>query len=341
MDRCLFWKIALVLGILLSLVAFILGWIGFGVPDWQGFQRYNGSIAEFYGLWAYCQAQSTSFGTVCNRWSTAEDALFNGSRPNFIRTSEGLITVGMVFLSLGLAIAIVAAILPLIAYVAAFFALISFIFLVIGLPIFGRQANALSAAQGNYTYGHLYGFWLIVPTIVLEFLAMLFFLAAAVLYKLCGYGNILSGLGKTVGGGQQVLGPYNKVGKTYGVGPAYGMGVPGADWLAGMGAPGANLPYGMGAPGLYPASAPPYHLAPTLLSQYLNQQVPRPAPQLVARLVTVSSLPQPSIARAIAPAPMPNVLPDYYRIGEPAGPPFRPIINLTGQTLVGPLIRTR
>ncbi|CAF3322294.1 unnamed protein product [Rotaria sp. Silwood2] len=340
MDRCQIWKFLLITGIILSLVAFILGWIGFGVPDWHSFQLYTNSIVEFYGLWAYCQEQVTTFGTVCNSWSTAENILFGGSRPHFIRTSEGLITVGMILLSLGLAIAVLATILPLIAYLAGLFALISFIFLVIGLPIFGRESNNLSIAQGDVVYNKRYGFWLMVPTIVLEFLSILFFLAAAFLYQRCGYGNIFSGASKKVTGGKKKLGPYNVL-----PGPSY------VNAPYGMRPPAANVPYGMGPPaGLgnnvigpdpYPDWSYPSQAMPTLLSQYLTQQVPRSSGHLVARIVSVSSLPQPSITRAISALPAPNVAPDYYRMSEPTGPPFRPIINLTGQTLVGPLIRTR
>ena len=118
------------------------------------------------------------YNSICKRWSTAEDQLFNGSRPNFIRTSEGLITTGMIFLSLGLIAAIFAAILPLLAYLAGGLTFLGFIFLVIGVPIFGKQSNNLSQLRGDATYNKRYGFWLIVPTIILSFLAAVLFLIA-------------------------------------------------------------------------------------------------------------------------------------------------------------------
>ncbi|UJR22819.1 hypothetical protein I4U23_025849 [Adineta vaga] len=308
MDSSSRWKILLIAGIVLSLVAFILGWIGFSVPDWHTFKRFSGSITEYYGLWAYCQEQTPLYDTVCQRWSTAESQVFNGTRPNFISTSQGLITTGMILLSLGLLAAIAAALLPLLAFLAAVLALMAFIFLVIGLPIFGRQSNDYSNVRGDYYYNKRYGFWLMVPTIVLEFLAALLFLAAALLYKKSGYGNLGSGVSSKainmrnpIMGGQQMLGP------------AYGFRPP--------------VPF-------VPRTEP------SLLSQYLTQRVTQPYDQPPALLRIASSLPQPSIVRATGVPIAHNPAPAYYRIGEPVGPPFKPIINLTGETIVGPLLRT-
>ncbi|CAF0888251.1 unnamed protein product [Adineta ricciae] len=311
MDASSRWKALLVLGILLSLIAFILGWIGFGVPDWHTFQRYSGSITEYYGLWAYCQEQTPLYNTVCQRWSTAEAQVFNGTRPNFISTAQGLITTGMILLSLGLATAIAAAILPLLAYLAAALAIMAFIFLVIGLPIFGRQSNDYSNVRGDYYYNKRYGFWLMVPTIILEFLAALLFLGAALLYRKSGYGNIGTNLSsKTINmrnpiiGGQRMLGPA----------------------------------YGFRPPVLPPVPYSP-RTEPSLLSQYLTQRViPYDRPPSTLRIV--GALPQPSIVRATGVPVIHSAPPAYYRFGEPVGPPFKPIVNLTSETIVGPLIRT-
>ena len=251
------------------------------------------------------------YNTVCQRWPTAETQVFNGTRPNFISTAQGLITTGMVLLSLGLATAIAAAILPLLAYLAAALALMAFIFLVIGLPRFGRQSNDYSNVRGDYYYNKRYGFWLMVPTIVLEFLAALLFLGAALLYKKSGYGNLGTNLSNKainmrnpVVGGQRMLGP------------AYGFRPP--------------------VPPMIPFSP---RTEPTLLSQYLTQRViPYDRPPSVLRIASV--LPQPSIVRATGVPVVHNAPPAYYRFGEPVGPPFKPIINLTGETIVGPLLRT-
>jgi hypothetical protein len=264
--------------------------------------------------------------TVCKRWPTASDELFNGTRPTFIRAAEGLITTGMIFLSFGLIAAIFAIALPFLAYLAALLAFIAFIVLVIGLPIFGRQSNNLSQTRGDVSYNKRYGFWLIVPTIVLEFLAILFFLAAGLLYKFFGYGNLLTSSGNQTYGGRQMLGKANR------------LNVP----------PMMNMPYGMRAPGLFgaggmvsaPYAYPPLagETGPSLLSEYLSQRI-RPYDPIVVRTAGMSVLPQPSIVRTITSAPVPNVTPAYLRVGEPVGPSFQPIINLTGQTLVGPLQR--
>lgn len=302
-----------------------LGWIGFGVPDWQGFQRFNGSTKEFYGLWAYCQDQTGNFGTVCKRWPTAEDQLFNGSRPNFIRTSEGLITTGMILLSLGLFVAIMSAALPMLAYLAATMAFLAFIFLVIGLPIFGRESNNLSQTRGDATYSKRYGFWLMVPTIVLEFLSILLFLGAAMVYKLFGFGNLATSSTSSSGvyGGRRALGPPNMImSPSYGYNPAL-MGVGGM----------ASNPYP------HPVLAGRQPL-PSLLSEYLTQQMPQTYNPMILPPMGSGSLLQPSIMRALSAQPFPNVTPAYIRPGQPIGPRFTPIINLSGQTIIGPIMRT-
>lgn len=289
------------------------------MPDWHAFQRFNGSIVEFYGLWAYCQEQGSSLGTVCQRWPTAENELFNGERPSFVSTSDGLITTGMIFLSLGLIFAILAAALPFLAYLAAGLAFIAFVFLVVGLPIFGRQSDSFSASRGDVSYHKRYGFWLIVPTIVLEFLAVLAFLAAGLLYKLFGFGNLGTSFPNKTYGGQQMLGPPNMF----------------------NGPPNRNLPYGMRPPPMLnaPYSSMPFagQTVSSLLSEYLSERSPQFTRPMLVRSASVSVLPQPTIFRSITPTPVPNVTPAYVRISEP--PPFQPIINLTGQTLVGPLRR--
>lgn len=284
------------------------------MPDWHAFQRYNGSTQEFYGLWAYCQEQSPTYGTVCKRWPTAENQLFNGSRPNFIRTSQGLITTGMILLSLGLFSGIVALLLPILNFAAALLAFLAFLFLVIGLPIFGEQSNDFSASRGDATYNKRYGFWLMVPTIVLEFLSILCFAASGVLYRLYGFGNITSSLGKShpIYGGQRMLGPPISMSR-----PQYGFGAP---WMGRMSPPLPAFPPPMPYSPMTQRS-----IVPGLLSEYLSQQS--------------SQFLQPTILPPIALNPAPQIMPaaSYLRAGEPAGPPFQPIINLTGRTIVGPL----
>ena len=331
------------------------------MPDWHAFQRYNGSITEYYGLWAYCQDQAPQYTSVCRRWPTAADQLFSGSQPSFIRASQGLITTGMILLSLGLIAAIVALALPLLLYLAAALAFLAFILLIIGLPIFGRQSNNLSVSRGDFSYNKRYGFSLIIPTIVLEFLAILAFLAAGILYRLFGFGNVGSRSSvRSAYGGQRKLGPANML-----VAPPY-----------------ASNPYQTGPrffgagefmaePSRYPALG---GQGPTsgLLSDYLYHRGPQEYNQFPMLPTGASALQQPSLARALFPGLVPNVTPAYVRaeqpigpanlrlgelmapnglrlaepmlpgglrVGEPVGPAFAPIVNLTGQTLVGPVRR--
>jgi hypothetical protein len=291
----------------------LLGWIGFGVPDWQAFQRFNGSTTEFYGLWAYCQEPPPIFNTICKRWPTAEDQLFNGTRPDFVRAAEGLITVGMIFLTFGLIAAVVAAILPLLAYLAGGLTFIGFLFLIIGLPIFGKQSNDLSDLQMVATRNKRYGFWLIVPTIVLSFLASIIFFVTGFIYQKFGFGNIAThSYSRRQYGGQRLLGPANVL---------------------------AGMPYGT-RPGLYGAGGMmvnPYQYQPnvgvqqpSLLSQYIAQRMPRYYGPVAVRRTIVTAVPQPSVVPVVAQQPT-YVTPAYYRA---------PAINLTGRTIVGPLVRT-
>ena len=280
------------------------------MPDWHELRRFNNSDVEFFGLWSYCQEQTPTFTTVCRRWPTAADQLFNGSRPDFINVSDGLITTGMIMLSLGLVAAAIALILPVIAYLAAVLAFLAFLFLVIGLPIFGRQSNSLSRSRGDVSFNKRYGFWLIVPTIVLEFLAILAFLAAGVLYQLFGFGNFASSNRIKPTMGQRMLGPPNMLNPPYGMRPfpvLYGGGM-------------MNSPYS--------STSSLNRPLPTLLSEYLSERPISYRSPIIIRSTPGNVLPPPSIVRAGT--PLPNVTPAYIRSGEP-------IINLTGTTILGPI----
>lgn len=303
------WKILLAVGILFALIAFVLGWIGFGVPDWHEFQYTNDTSTQYYGLWAYCQERNVFLNSVCRRWPTAAEQLYNGSTPNFIKTSQGLITTGMILLSLGLIAGVISAILPLLAYLAAALCLLAFIFLVIGLPIFGRQSNKLSDLQGDLRHSKRYGFWLMVPTIIFAFIAAILFGIAAFFYQKFGFGNIAThSKSRGPSGGQRLLGPANV--------------------LPGM-ACGANPMYGM------PSYVPP--VQPSLLSQYIAQRMPQVYAPVAVRQVTVTALPQPSVI-PIGSGPA-YVKPAYYRAPILSRPVYSNPINLSGQTVVAPTIR--
>jgi hypothetical protein len=296
----------------------VLGWIGFGVPDWQAFQRFNGSTEEYYGLWAYCQEPAPLYNSICKRWPDAANQLFNGTRPDFVRAAEGLITVGMIFLSLGLIAAVIAAILPLLAYLAGGLTFIGFLFLIIGLPIFGQRSNNLSKLQGDATYNKRYGFWLIVPTIVLSFLAAILFLVTGFLYQKFGFGNLAShSYSRRPYGGQRLLGPSNV--------------------LRGM--PYAAAPGLYGIPGMManPYQAYPGLQQPSLLSQYIAQRMPRYTGPVAVRQTFISALPQPSIIPVVGQPTY--VTPAYYRAPAVLQPPYAPVVNLTGRTILGPVVR--
>ena len=219
----------------------------------------------------------------------------------------------MILLSLGLFSAIVAFLLPMIAYIAALLAFVAFLLLVIGLPIFGRQSNDFSALRGDANYGKRYGFWLIVPTIVLEFLSIFFFLAAGILYRMFGFGNIGTKLSSNnIYGGQRMLGGPVMVPPT-----SYGFGAP---WLGRFSSPPSPLP-----PPLPYSPFTQRSIVPGLLSEYLAQQS--------NQSYTATILPP------IALNPAPQIMPaaSYLRSELPGGPPFQPIINMTGRTIVGPV----
>lgn len=273
------------------------------MPDWHQFQYSNETSTQYYGLWAYCQQQgSPFFNSVCRRWPSAAEQLFNGSVPTFVKTSQGLITTGMIMLSLGFIAGIIALILPFLAYLAAGLCFLAFLFLVIGLPIFGEESKKLSNLRGDVSQTKLYGFWLMVPTIIFAFLASLLFAAAGFFYQKFGFGNIATRSHvKPVSGGQRLLGP-------------------------------ANAMYGM------PAYMPPVPaIQPSLLSQYIAQRMPRYYAPVAVRHVTVTALPQPSVV-PIGSQPV-YVKPAYYRAPIVSRPVYSAPINLSGQTIVAPAVQ--
>ncbi|CAF0924663.1 unnamed protein product [Didymodactylos carnosus] len=277
-------------------------WVGFGVPDWESTHRYNGSTREFYGLWAYCQNQLPLYNTVCQKWPSAEKILFNGSRPQFVRSADGLVTTGMILLTFGLIAAVISALLPLLIFAGAILAFLSFLFLVIGLPIFARSANNLSKNRGDAQWNHLYGLWLIVPTIILEFLAGILWALTGFVYRKSGYGNI----------GTRAIARPRVIQK-----PAQN-GTNNLAMYRGAGAP--FLTGGYGRP-LYVAGGP-----------FLNNgsyQLPY-APLQNTSVSQGSLLPQPSIARANYRPAIQTTTPAYIR------PYVRPYVNLSGRPVVTP-----
>ena len=211
----------------------------------------------------------------------------------------------MVLLSLGVIAGVIALILPILSFIAGSLTFLGFLFLIIGLPIFAKEADRLSQLRGDARYSRRYGFWLIVPTIILAFFAAILFFVAGFMYKKHGYGNIASGSGRGAVGGQRLLGP--------------------ANFLRGM-------PYAAAVPGLYGGiTANPYrypavpYRQPSLLSQYIAQRVPRSYGPVLVRRTYVTPVPQTGVPRVS------YATPAYYRPS---------VINLSGQTLVGPVVRS-
>lgn len=242
---------------------------------------------------------------MCKRWPTAATLLYNGTTPNFIKTTQGLITTGMVLLSLGVIAGVVALLLPILAFIAGSLTFLGFVFLIIGLPIFAKEADHLSQLRGDARYSRRYGFWLIVPTIILAFFAAILFFVAAVMYKKFGFGNIATGVGRGPVGGQRLLGP-----------PNFLRGMPYATVIPGL--------YGGMAANPYRYPAVPYR-QPSLLSQYISQRVPRSYGPVLVRRTYVTPIPQAGVPRVAYSTPA------YYRPS---------VINLSGQTLVGPVVRS-
>lgn len=63
-------KISFLLALISISGAFIIGWIGFSVPDWASFERSFLSQNKF-GLWSYCTNPLTASpsGFSCSSWS--------------------------------------------------------------------------------------------------------------------------------------------------------------------------------------------------------------------------------------------------------------------------------
>lgn len=160
-----------------------VGWVGYGVPDWQEVQYVNDTSIEYYGLWTYCQQVAPYYNTNCQRWSNAGNRIYHDTTPNFVKTSQGLVTTGMILLTLGFILAMITIKLGTLAFVTGTLALLSFLFLVIGIPIFGQQADKLANLQGAMHYSKRYGFWFMIPTMVLEFLGSILFLLTGIFHQ--------------------------------------------------------------------------------------------------------------------------------------------------------------
>lgn len=123
------------------------------------------------------------YNTNCQRWSNFANQIYNDTTPNFVKTSQGLVTTGMILLTLGFILAVITIRLCTLAFVTGTLALLSFLFLVIGIPIFSQQADNLANLQGAMHYSKRYGFWFMIPTLVLEFLGSILFLLTGIFHQ--------------------------------------------------------------------------------------------------------------------------------------------------------------
>jgi hypothetical protein len=62
-------KVSFPIALFFVFIAFVLGWIGFAVPDWLGFSTILGYQRKF-GLWTVCTLSLNFFsnGYSCSSW---------------------------------------------------------------------------------------------------------------------------------------------------------------------------------------------------------------------------------------------------------------------------------
>ena len=111
-------KISTAVAIVGSILALLLCWIGFSVPDWL-FYEDEFKVKKKFGLWIFCiQSQQSPYVYNCKSWRNTSDQV-----PDFLRTTQVLITLACLFITLSVIVGILslflkkgyAKILPLVA----------------------------------------------------------------------------------------------------------------------------------------------------------------------------------------------------------------------------------
>lgn len=111
-------KISSTVALVGSILALLLCWIGFSVPDWL-FYEDEFRVKKKFGLWNLCiQNQQSPFIFNCKSWRNASDQI-----PDFLRTTQVLITLACVFVTISVIVGVLslflrtgfAKILPLVA----------------------------------------------------------------------------------------------------------------------------------------------------------------------------------------------------------------------------------
>lgn len=83
------------LAIVFSVLSLLFCWIGFSVPDWLIYEDEN-LVKKKFGLWVLCFQDSSSRYPVYTCQSWPQDQL-----PDFLRTTQVLITLGCIFCTFG------------------------------------------------------------------------------------------------------------------------------------------------------------------------------------------------------------------------------------------------
>jgi hypothetical protein len=157
-------RITYPLALCLIVICFIFGWTGFSVPDWLALA----TVSEFqrkFGLWNTCIQSITFFsnGFDCQSWANSQE-----SKPDFLETTSVFITFGCIFISFATGTALLGAVLKrsifrFLPLVAAFFSAVAFVFIAIGLSVFGGDYEAYGSNVSGTSVHRRWGYWIFVP----------------------------------------------------------------------------------------------------------------------------------------------------------------------------------
>lgn len=172
-------RITTPIALVLTVICFILAWTGFSVPDWLTFNTVN-SYQRKFGLWTTC-IQSITFysnGYSCIMWTQSTEPL-----PDFLRTTQAMITLGTIFITFALGFGLLSSFakcakigfLKFLPILASLCCLVALVFVIIGLAVFGGDyPNYVSNVSGT-AVNRRWGYWLFVPiSIFLPFAALFF-----------------------------------------------------------------------------------------------------------------------------------------------------------------------
>ncbi|RNA12429.1 hypothetical protein BpHYR1_037965 [Brachionus plicatilis] len=159
-------KISTALAILCSILALLLCWIGFSVPDWL-FYEDEYMLKKKFGLWTFCyQNRESPYIYNCKSWRNAPDQI-----PDFLRTTQVLITMACILSTFSVIVGVLslffrkgyAKILPL---VAGLLCLLTLILVLIALSVFGSDHALYAQNLAGKKYNRRYGYWIYVLVII-------------------------------------------------------------------------------------------------------------------------------------------------------------------------------